>query len=84
VTALNAVGETVGSTEASVTVNKERDNWTAGTDKLHWYWDTVSTATAYQLYVANQSGREKLLVNTPNLNYVDDGTKVINECTLNR
>jgi hypothetical protein len=79
VTALNAVGETVGSTEASVTVNKERDNWTAGTDKLHWYWDTVATATAYQLYLGNQTGRTKLLVNTPNLNYVDDGSKVINE-----
>lgn len=79
VTALNAVGETVGSTEANITVNKERDNWTSSTDKLHWYWDAVATATAYQLYITNQTGREKLLINTPNTDYVDDGTKVINE-----
>lgn len=79
VTALNDVGESVGSTEASITTNKERDNWTAGTDKVQWTWAAVASATAYQLYVGSQTGREKLLTSTGNLTYVDDGTKVINE-----
>jgi len=78
VTALNAVGETVGSTEASITVNKKRDTWTAGTDKLTWYWDTVATATRYQLYLADESGDEVLLTSTTNLNYTDDGTVDLN------
>ena len=78
VTALNAVGETVGSTEASKTVNKKRDTWTAGTDKLTWYWDTVATATRYQLYLADESGYETLLTSTTDLSYTDDGTLDLN------
>ena len=78
VTALNDVGETVGSTEASITVNKERDNWTAATDKLHWYWDAVATANRYQLYIADESGDEEFLASTTNTDFVDDGTTEIN------
>jgi len=80
VTALNAVGETVGSTEASITVNKERDTWTAADDKLDWYWDAVATATRYQLYLADESGYETLLasIEAGTTNFVDDGSKDLN------
>ena len=78
VTALNDVGETVGSTEASITVNKERDSWTAGTDKVVWSWGAVSGANQYQLYLADESGDEQLLTSTTTNNYSDDGTATIN------
>ena len=80
VTALNAVGETVGSTEASITVNKNRDTWTAGTDKLDWYWNTVATATRYQLYLSDEAGYETLLasIEAGVTNFVDDGTNDLN------
>lgn len=78
VTALNAVGETVGSTEASITVNKARDSWVAGTDKLTWSWDVVASATRYQLYISDESGDESLLTSTTATNYTDDGSLTIN------
>ena len=78
VTALNAVGESVGSTEASIAVNKARENWTAGTDKIMWDWDAVATATSYQIYIGDQTAREKLLAGTPDTYYQDDGSRALN------
>lgn len=78
VTALNEVGETVGSTEASITCNKQRDNWIAGTDKITWSWDAVASATRYQLYIGDQSGYLNLLEDTSATNLTDDGTVDIN------
>jgi len=80
VTALNAIGETTGSTEASITVNKSRDNWVAETDKIDWYWDPVPTATRYQLYLSDESGYEMLLasVEAGVTHFVDDGTNDLN------
>lgn len=78
VTALNAVGETVGSTEASITTNKLREDWVAATDKVTWSWNAVASATKYQLYVANTQGYEALLTSIDVTNFTDDGTTVIN------
>lgn len=78
VTALNTVGETVGSTEASITTNKARDNWTAGTDIVHWSWDAVSGASRYQVYISDESGYENLMTSTDQTNYQDDGTAEVN------
>ena len=80
VTALNAVGETTGSTEASITVNKLRDNWIAGTDKVTWSWTASSGAVTYQLYLAepSQSGYETLLMDVPGTSYTDDGSVSVN------
>ena len=80
VTALNDIGETIGSSEVSITVNKPRDAWVAATDKgIAWSWASVASATTYQVYVSDTSGREKLLAATPNLFYVDDGSVQIND-----
>ncbi len=78
VTALNDVGETVGSTEASITVNKSRDNWTSATDKLTWSWNSVVGADRYQLYISDASGYETLLGDTEVTYFTDDGTADIN------
>jgi len=78
VTALNEVGETVGSTEASISCCELRDDWTADTDKIHWSWDSVSGATRYQLYLTDQSGYEELLTDTDATDYADDGSLEIN------
>lgn len=78
VTALNTVGETVGSTEASITTNKLREDWVATTDKVTWSWGAVASATRYQLYVSNTQGYESLLATTDSISFTDDGTTVIN------
>lgn len=78
VTALNAVGETVGSTEASIATNKLRVDWTAATDKVVWSWAAVSGATKYQLYISDISGYEALLTSVDVTNFTDDGTLDIN------
>lgn len=79
VTALNLIGETVGSTEASITVNKRRDTWVAATDKgISWSWTTVTGATRYQLYISDESGYESLLTSTTDTNFTDDGSLDIN------
>ena len=75
VTALNLVGETVGSTEASITVNKDRDTWVAATDKgVTWSWTPTASAVRYQIYITDESGFETLLDSTTNPNYTDDGS----------
>lgn len=75
VTALNDVGETVGSTEASITANKSRDAWVAATDKgISWRWTASSGANRYQLYISDESGDEVLLTSTTDVNFTDDGS----------
>ena len=67
VTALNEVGETVGSTEASITVNKSRENWTATTDKIVWSWTASANADRYQLYLGDQTGYTNLLTSVQSI-----------------
>lgn len=75
VTVLNAVGESTPSSEVSINVNKARDSWVATTDKgISWSWSTVASATAYQLYMSDASGRERLLYSGPDNFFVDDGS----------
>lgn len=78
VTALNEVGETVGCSEASKTVNKLRSTWTAATDKVTWSWTASAGATRYQIYLADQTGFECLVATTTTTSWTDDGTADIN------
>lgn len=77
VTALNEIGETTGSTEASCTVTKARDGWT-GNDEIVWTWTALSTATRYQLYIADELGDETLLTSTTAASFTDDGSLELN------
>lgn len=78
VTALNDVGETVGSTEAVISVNKSRNQWTAS-ESVQWSWDPVVGADRYQLYIGDESGRQGLLpVSITTTSFTDDGTLEIN------
>jgi hypothetical protein len=79
VTAVNEVGETTGSSEVSVSVNKRRDSWISTTDKVAWSWASVTGASRYQLYLAEESGAEVLLTSTTTNSYIDNGTLPLNE-----
>lgn len=80
VTALNGVGETVGSSEFSITTNKQRDIWSATTsDYINLTWDSVVGATRYQIYYATETGFESLLSDSQTTTYRDDNTAQPNE-----
>lgn len=73
ITALNEVGETTASTEASLAVNKSRDNWAEG-DSIGITWDAVSGATRYQIYWSDESGYEAYIDSVTNNAYTDDAS----------
>ncbi len=80
VTALNSVGETIASTEASLGVNKSRDTWTTG-ETITWTWDAVASAVRYNVYLSDVSGDEGKVAEVAqmtNPTWVDDGTAAIN------
>lgn len=80
VTAVNAIGETLGSIEASVSggINKTRDNWVAGTDSIAWSWTAVTGARRYNIYYSDRSGEEVYLDSTATNSYTDTGVAVPN------
>lgn len=79
ITALNGVGETVGSTEASVSggINRARDSWGAS-DAVSITWDAVVGATRYQVYISDETGYEALVTTVQTNAYTDDGSLTIN------
>lgn len=79
VTAINSVGETVGSTEASVTMKRPRDQWTAS-DSIVWTWGASASGTvsAYQVYISETAGNESLVATSTATTWTDDGTQTIN------
>jgi hypothetical protein len=79
ITALNEIGETVGSAETSITVNKDRDTWVATSNEyIDISWSAVTGAVRYQIYFSDASGYENLLDSTPNTSYKDDGSATPN------
>jgi len=79
VTSVNDVGESTGSTEASVTCSKPRDNWVSASDYITWTWTVASgTYNRHQLYVGDETGDEHLLADTTASSFKDDGTLDIN------
>jgi len=78
VTALNSVGETIGSTEANVKVSKIRDQWIATEDSITWTWNSVSGADRYQLYISDTEGYEELLTSVTETSYLDNGSVATN------
>lgn len=78
VTALNSVGQTVGSTEANVHVSKIRDQWDANNDSITWTWNAVSGADRYQLYISDTEGYEELLTSVTGTSFKDNGSIATN------
>ena len=74
VTALNEIGETVGSTEQTISVDKERDAWSAADEIITLDFSAVAGATRYQIYYSDESGYEVSLASTTDTTYVDDGS----------
>jgi len=75
ITALNDIGETVGSTEQSIAVNLERDTWTTpATQYIDLGFAAVSGATRYQIYFSDETGFEVLIGSTTTDTFRDDGT----------
>lgn len=80
VTALNDVGETIGSNELSTTVNIDRDLWPGKSNHhIDISWNAVAGAIRYQLYISELSNQETLLIDTSALTYKDDGTILPNQ-----
>lgn len=81
VTTVNAIGETIGSTEASLAggMNKPRDQW-AASDSVTWNWNVTASAAGlgHQIYVSETLGKEKLLSRVTASQYIDDGTVALN------
>jgi len=81
VTAVNAIGETLASVEASVSggINKTRDNWlTTASDGINLAWTAVTGASRYNVYYSDQSGAEVFLGSSTTNAYSDTGVDVPN------
>lgn len=78
VTALNSIGETTGSVEATATISKPRSDWSEATEKMTISWTASAGASRYQIYISDESGYEVLLVSTETNSYVDDNTTTPN------
>lgn len=75
VTALNEVGETIGSNELSIGVDKDRSTWSIHSNAhVDVTWTAVSGATRYQVYIGDETNKNVLLVDTGVLTFKDDGT----------
>jgi hypothetical protein len=77
VTALNQIGESLPSTEVSISVNLIRDNWTTG-DYVTLAWNAVAGAERYQIYYSDETGYEVFLDSTTATAYEDNGTIATN------
>jgi hypothetical protein len=73
VSAINAVGETLASTELVVSVNLTRDKWSAAAANVTLNWTAVTGATQYTIYVDTASGYGQQLVQVSANSFVDNG-----------
>ena len=74
VTALNEVGETIGSNELSTTVNQDRYLWSGTNHHIDVTWVAVAGAVRYQVYIGEETNKNVLLLDTAATTYRDDGT----------
>lgn len=78
ITAQNAVGETIASTEQSITVNKDRDIWSATNEYIQLDWGDVAGALKYIIYFSDASGYEVKLTEVQASTYQDNGDETPN------
>jgi hypothetical protein len=85
VTATNEVGETIGSSEVTLAINKSRDTWINNDttqETLTWTWDKVTDASKYKVYISDTSGREGYVTQlgqSDNPTWTDTGKLLIND-----
>lgn len=88
VSAVNSVGETAASAEATTTMNKERDNWTTGTDYITVTFNRVTGASYYNIYFSTRTGEEVYLDSIADpgtgstVAYQDRGTVALNDLVV--
>lgn len=75
--AVTAVGETLPSTEESITVGSLRDDWD-DSNYVTLDWDAVTDAEKYIVAVSDLSGHEVYLDETTGTSYVDKGVATPN------
>lgn len=74
VTAVNEVGETLVSNQATETTDKTRNNWAVdGSEYIDLAWDAVSGALRYNIYYGDGDGYEHLLDSVSTNSYRDEG-----------
>jgi len=78
VTSLNEIGETTGSTEATITTKSARADWAEADETMTINWTAASGATRYQIYISDESGYEVLLASTETNTYIDDNSATPN------
>lgn len=78
VTAVNAVGETAPSAEATISVNIERDLWDAANETIDLAWSAVTGALKYIIYFSDVTGFEEKLAEVTTNSFSDDGSQVPN------
>lgn len=81
ITALNDIGETVGSASVNVTTNKRRNEWdSTASEYLTISWSAVTDAVRYQVYYGESPDLLNLLADTMTAvtTYKDDATAGVN------
>lgn len=78
VSAANEIGETLATSELTVSINKQRDLWTTGTDSVNLTWGAVVGAKKYIVYIDDVSGYGKKLAESNTNAFKDDGSFVAN------
>jgi hypothetical protein len=87
ISAVNLVGETIAGTEATITINKQRNAWVNNTseqDYITLTWTNVTGATRYNIYYSDTTGQENYLDSvgasaSASTSYQDDGTASPND-----
>jgi len=74
VTAVNSVGETTPCSEVSITVDTERESWSATDEYIDLSWDAVTGADRYYVYISDESGWEVFLGEAVTNSFRDDGS----------
>lgn len=83
IVAVNNVGQTQGSIEATITINKPRDQWinatgSAPTQYISLTWGAVSGALRYDIYTSDASNYEQNIASVNNTSFIDDGSAPLN------
>lgn len=74
VSAVNDVGETVAAAEKSITVDIDRDEWSADDEYIQLDWGDVSGANKYIIYFSDTAGYETKLAEVNVSTFQDDGS----------